>query len=177
MYSHGMESKRCPGCIEEKPIELFAKNRCNKDGRQTYCRVCLGKFNVLCAKKYREKNRPRLLAWHEKYRSENPAKFARYDYERRLRNHGWTPLEYEEQLRKQDGVCAICKLPESAKNKNGKFLNLACDHKHSCCDKKFGCTSCRRGLMCSRCNQGLYAVESVSGWLAAATEYLEKYGT
>lgn len=37
--------KHCPGCNEDKEIELFAKNKCRKDGRQPHCRACFARHH------------------------------------------------------------------------------------------------------------------------------------
>jgi len=34
-------NKRCPGCGEIKPLEKFSKNRTQRSGVQTYCKICI----------------------------------------------------------------------------------------------------------------------------------------
>ncbi len=57
-----------------------------------------------------------------------------------------TVEQYEDMLRKQNGVCAICKKPESKKYK-GKVTRLSVDHCHK--------TGMIRGLLCNNCNKAL----------------------
>ena len=55
---------------------------------------------------------------------------------------GITVEDYEQMHDSQDGVCKICKLPQS-----GRFKNLAVDHDHE--------TGEVRGLLCMTCNRNL----------------------
>src|SRR6185437_14192734 len=58
----------------------------------------------------------------------------------RCRKYGVTHDDYMEMLAKQNGVCAICNLPE----RSAKTAALSVDHDHS--------TGKVRGLLCVRCN-------------------------
>lgn len=58
------------------------------------------------------------------------------------RKYGITHEQYDELLKKQNGVCAICHEAETMKNKV-----LAVDHDHA--------TGIIRGLLCHRCNIGI----------------------
>lgn len=75
------------------------------------------------------------------------------------RRYGITLEEYEAMFAKQDGKCAIC---------NGVCptgRNLAVDHDHD--------TGKVRGLLCSRCNQGIGQLRNVAT-LQSAINYLEE---
>ena len=76
-----------------------------------------------------------------------------------------TKFMYLEMLEKQNGVCAICKLPP---NRNW----LAVDHDHACCPGIKTCGKCIRGLLCGSCNSFLGRVNDDSNSLIA---YLTKY--
>lgn len=65
---------------------------------------------------------------------------------RLLRVYGLTPEQYESMLRKQGGVCAICK------RGHGTILDV--DHCHK--------TGRIRGLLCRRCNTFLGLIEDAS---------------
>jgi hypothetical protein len=75
--------------------------------------------------------------------------------------------DYEEMYEIQAGLCAICKLPEKAKNPSGAIARLSIDHDHE--------TGEVRGLLCRGCNHILGAIEKKpEGWLRAAEEYLNE---
>lgn len=76
-----------------------------------------------------------------------------------LRAYRITQEEFEELLRRQDGVCAICKSGEPGGR--GRFV---VDHDHV--TKKI------RGLLCNWCNTGLGSFRDSSAYLKAAQEYL-----
>lgn len=52
--------------------------------------------------------------------------------------------DYEDILKKQNYVCALCKKTETAKSINGNIKRLSIDHKHG--------TSIVRDLLCQSCN-------------------------
>src|SRR5688572_7331654 len=77
------------------------------------------------------------------------------------RLYGITPEAYDEKFAAQDGVCAICK-SECATGRR-----LAVDHDHE--------TNAVRGLLCSRCNNGIGHFDDQLPLLEAAIEYLKSY--
>jgi len=64
----------------------------------------------------------------------------------KLAVYGLTHDQYQAMLQEQNGVCAICKRPPTAKKR------LAIDHDHDCCPAGGSCGKCVRGLLCFRCN-------------------------
>jgi len=75
------------------------------------------------------------------------------------RRYGITLEQYEAMLESQNGKCAICK---------GDCLtgrNLAVDHDHE--------TGKVRGLLCSKCNQGLGQLNNIE-LLQRAIDYLKE---
>jgi hypothetical protein len=76
----------------------------------------------------------------------------------------------------QDGVCAMCG--------RGNYPGpLFIDHDHVCCNKKWTCGKCVRGLLCSHCNTWLIDVELdrnrekyTEQWWANAVTYLTARG-
>ena len=62
------------------------------------------------------------------------------------REHKMTPEEYDIQFQKQNGVCAVCSLPE----KKRKRLSVDHDHQFDGTD-----TRLNRGLVCDSCNSSL----------------------
>lgn len=83
-------------------------------------------------------------------------RFARY---KNLKyQYGMTLEDYDEMVEKQSGCCAICS------DKPKKTLHVDHDHK----------TGDIRGLLCSKCNQGLGMLGDNKKGIAKALAYLEK---
>jgi hypothetical protein len=80
----------------------------------------------------------------------------------RLKKLGLTEDQYNELLRKQKGVCAVCKTRKPW-NKGGSD-QLCVDHCHK--------TGKIRGLLCGRCNKVLGAVKDSPKLLKALADYL-----
>lgn len=84
---------------------------------------------------------------------------------RRLReNYGITHEYYEELLRCQNGVCAICGNGHVGRNNASHF---AVDHDHS--------SGKIRGLLCSKCNMGIGYFGDDIAKLQNAIEYLRQW--
>jgi hypothetical protein len=67
----------------------------------------------------------------------------------------------------QEGLCAICGKPETAQGKHSVVKSLAVDHDHE--------TGEIRGLLCSRCNNGIGHFGDNVELMKKAIEYLEKH--
>lgn len=94
---------------------------------------------------------------------------ALYERKYRLAKYNLTPEQYDEILLEQNGVCAICKQPET--RKGARYLSI--DHDHSCCaGTENSCGKCIRGLLCHNCNRFLGTLESE--WATKAKNYLEE---
>ena len=75
---------------------------------------------------------------------------------------------YQEMLKEQGGVCAICCKPERATDKaSGKIKDLAIDHCHA--------TGEVRALLCSNCNRALGLFNDDPAMLAKARSYVLRY--
>jgi hypothetical protein len=98
------------------------------------------------------------------YAAMHPERIKKYDMKR---GYGLTAIQYNLMLDAQNGVCAICKQPETVCDSRGKVRDLAVDH----CHKKGGV----RKLLCTRCNQGLGQFRDNPEYLAAAIEYLNSH--
>jgi hypothetical protein len=97
----------------------------------------------------------------------------RYRRTEKIKAHGLSIEQYENILNSQGGVCAICKLPESAVNPYSKQpRNLSIDHDHSCCPGRHSCGKCVRGLLCHKCNSALGVIEAV-GSVKPFEDYLK----
>jgi hypothetical protein len=82
------------------------------------------------------------------------------------RYYGIDLAKYQEMLLEQNGVCGICKKPETSVV-NGKIKPLAVDHCHD--SEKI------RGLLCARCNQAIGLLNEDVNILSNAIEYLRKH--
>lgn len=118
-------TKVCPRCKEEKLVAKFYSDKSRKDSLSTDCKTC----RKLQAKKRRA--------------SEKGSRSIR---ESKLKDkYGITLDEYEKLLfDKQNGVCAICKQPETKRHITGAVYRLSVDHNHK--------NGLIRGLLCKRCN-------------------------
>ena len=124
-------------------------------------------------------NKQKRKEYRELWRKNNPDKVKAYskttaqrdpDRKRNLQlkyNFGITLEEYETLLQKQNGLCLICKQPETLPAKAGKIRNLAVDHCHK--------TNKIRGLLCGACNKGIGLLKDDPELLIKATEYLKSY--
>jgi len=72
--------------------------------------------------------------------------------------------EYIALLEKQNYVCAICELPETAAIR-GRTLALAVDHCHG--------TNRIRGLLCMQCNRAIGGLRHSKALFEKAIAYLE----
>jgi len=136
-----MQTKYCPQCQEIKSTVLFYRNSSNKQNCSAYCKVCQNKRTTLYVNANKEKMSPHL---------------RRYSLKKR---YGLSIEDYNTMLEKQNGVCAICKKPNST-NKH-----FAVDHCHS--TKKI------RGILCDNCNKGLGVYHDDTSILQNAILYLE----
>jgi hypothetical protein len=93
---------------------------------------------------------------------------AHYLKQRKWRAAGVDASRYQEMLREQGGVCAICHKPEKHRDGlSGKAKDLAVDHDHN--------TGAVRALLCSACNTALGLFCDDPALLNAAMAYLHKH--
>lgn len=102
-------------------------------------------------------------AYGREYRQQNPNLFRDSQLRQKF---GMTLTEYTQKLEEQNGVCAICKKPETA-IRSGKLLMLAVDHCHG--------SGKIRDLLCINCNQGLGSFKDDINVLQQAIDYLKKH--
>ncbi|MCX6998918.1 MAG: endonuclease VII domain-containing protein [Candidatus Sumerlaeota bacterium] len=79
--------------------------------------------------------------------------------------YGISEAEYEKQLAKQRGKCAICGKEFDFKNKNIDTIHI--DHCHT--------TGRLRGLLCGECNKGIGFFHDSPELLLAAINYLKNH--
>jgi hypothetical protein len=142
-------TKECPRCGEVKRASDFHRAAASKDGLQNWCKACKKQF---------------VYEW----RATNVERTRRPVYEANLRrNYGLTLAEYEALFTAQNGLCAICRNAETAKNREGTPRRLHVDQDHR--------TGQIRGLLCSACNSVLGYIEARPIRLAAAARYLRRW--
>lgn len=141
--------------------KLYAENP-KRRALQAKCQKRWNEKNAEWLKKYREE-------WRNVDRKKNPEKWRAKEHAWSLkRKYGVTVEWYDEQLRKQGGVCAICQRPETeAAKKTGRVWRLAVDHSHD--SKK------NRGLLCAKCNTSLHRIEKFPDWGIKAQRYLDSF--
>jgi hypothetical protein len=79
-----------------------------------------------------------------------------------------TPLQYDQMFEEQNGVCKVCKQPETRKrpwSKNGEINPLAVDHDHK--------TGEVRALLCSHCNTSLGKLDEDPVRIRALADYAD----
>jgi len=130
-----MKTKKCTKCGKVKSIEDFYLHSQTKDGYRTHCKNCMRRESRL--------NRRR----------------------RTIHEYGITEVDYEMMLKSQNGVCAICGLPEIVKQAD-KIQSLSIDHDHK--------TYRVRGLLCENCNHMLGKVKDNPEILEKGAEYLRR---
>lgn len=142
-----METKQCPSCGIEKPVDQFSRDKNRPDGRYPYCKVCTS------ARK-KEKR------YDKEWREANPDKVKTNRRTGLLRRYGLTEEDFNAMLAAQNGACAICKSTDP-QDRWGRFH---VDHCHT--------TGKVRGLLCSHCNTGLGKFYDNTETLAEAIRYL-----
>jgi len=144
------EKMKCSKCGEMKSGEALAKS-----GR---CKEC---HNVYM-RDWNSRNKDKISKQNKKYRLKYPNKFR----DSSLRTAFGIGLDgYNEMLKDQEFVCAICKGPETTKL-HGKIKNLAVDHCHE--------TGKVRGLLCAKCNTVLGTCGDNIQRLQSMISYLER---
>ena len=111
---------------------------------------------------FREKTRLRSLANYQRSK-QDPAWAERQVRQGVCRERGITMADYEQRLKDQDGVCAICHQPQRDRRK--KYL--AIDHCHT--------NGHVRGLLCTQCNTMLGNARDNPELLRNAALYLESH--
>jgi len=110
------------------------------------------------------KTKDGFIRYGREYRKANPGAFRGYGFKR---YYDIDLATYQRMFVEQNGVCAICQKPESAKSPAGDVKWLSVDHDHA--------TKAVRGLLCSGCNHTLGHAGDDSAVLRAAADYLDRF--
>jgi hypothetical protein len=115
--------KTCTKCGKWKPLTAFSPSKETLTGKTSICRLCHSNLYE---------------SWHKR----NRKLAAALRRTNRFKKLGIQDVNkwYEEQLKKQNGRCAICDLPAE----RSTYERLHVDHDHD--------TNKLRGLLCGRCN-------------------------
>jgi hypothetical protein len=145
--------------VPEKPESAQAK-RC--DSTKPW-----GKDNFYWKEKRvaSEDRKEYMRQWHRQARLANADYYMDIDLRKK---YGITLEWYRNTLAKQNNVCAICKQPETAVIR-GKVIAMPVDHDHK--------TGKARGLLCTKCNQGLGLFRDNKDILQVAIQYLDSFST
>jgi hypothetical protein len=168
------ELKTCSDCGLIKPRGLFPAAS-SRDGRKPYCKCCQGKrrkrlrqldqldthATKICKACGLEKSVKLFNRRGNCTGGYSPlCKECSNNNERmRFRKYGISAADYDEQLKRQNYRCAICRTDDSGKRR------FHVDHDHS--------TGIVRGLLCSNCNTGIGLLKDSPSTLRAAIEYIE----
>jgi hypothetical protein len=139
--------KKCTKCGETKPLDQFSNHIRHKDGKRFRCKVCE-------AIDQKDAKLKKLSQDYEGTRSKERANNLK-------RMFGMSLEAYDEKLKAQRGVCAIC----GGLCKSGK--RLAVDHDHT--------TGKIRDLLCGNCNGGLGKFLDNPELLLKAADYLKEH--
>jgi hypothetical protein len=140
--------QQCLKCGIPKSASEFPTESRRKSGRATWCKLCHNAYRKRYYPKRRE-NRPR------NYRKFWPEESIAACQKR-----------YDEMHVSQDGLCAICRKPETATDRKGVVKKLAVDHNHS--------SGQVRGLLCQRCNVAIALLQESADLFDAAKNYLDR---
>jgi hypothetical protein len=114
---------------------------------------------------YAAAHRAEQKAWRDAHKEERQT--AAKEYRLRVK-FGLSVQEYQRMLDAQDGVCAICREPETKMLPSGNIKALAVDHAHVP-----GLPV--RGLLCFNCNTGIGLLRERPDLLLAAVRYIEDF--
>lgn len=161
--------KRCTKCGIKKSLNKFSKDKSTKDGLQCCCKECRKKYNQM-RKTKTAKYRKEYYQTHKVESAEQSKRFDRSEKGKLLkrkhllkRGYGLTLEQYDEMIKEQDSICAIC----GSINSDGR--RLCVDHNHE--------TGKIRKLLCHCCNSLVgYAKEDII-ILRSTINYLENHKT
>jgi hypothetical protein len=176
----------CTKCGEVKPDSERKTDNRFKSGLSSQCKACAAK----AARRWQREHADHLRAYRrhryerdranrtpEQAAAESAARkawsAARPDYVRAQRReylYHVTDEWYQATLARQNGRCAICGAGPDVQERP-----FAVDHDHACCPKTPTCGKCNRGLLCTKCNTAISALDKHADWVYRALAYLAPY--
>ena len=139
--------KQCTVCKETKELDQFYNVKSTKDGKGYRCKECDNKAR-------------------QKWSANNPERSHLSQRQRNLKHRFGVDLEwYEEQFKKQNYSCAICKTKTNKTVGDRQFWNFSVDHCHD--------SGKIRGILCNNCNRALGLFQDNPELLKKAASYVE----
>lgn len=146
--------KHCGICNKTRPLACFGGDKNKRNRLQSNCKECRKN------KERERRNNPEVKKKIKEYKQKPENKRRTKDLALK-RIFGLTIEQYDVMLKDQNNCCYICEGKEKTKR------SLAVDHCHK--------TGKVRGLLCTKCNQGIGHLNDNIEYLKKAIEYLEKY--
>jgi len=147
-----MVHKACTKCLENLPLDCFAKNSKGKFGHKSVCKSCSNKEQ---------------RALTNRRKKEDLEKWRQFRWEKHIKSaYGLTSEAYWSMAKNQDYGCAICDTKDNFVAQNPERLFV--DHCHN--------TGKVRGLLCYHCNTFLGLSKDDISILKRAINYLETNG-
>lgn len=173
--------KQCTKCHKTKPYSDFHKKKQIGDGYAYHCKECVREYDQKRIDTFRvlpKKTNGNLIhcrkceQYLDKSKFWNNLTYCRdcsklVGHAGNLKRFGLTVENYIDLERSQNGLCKVCKKPETQKRR------LSVDHDHSCCPGPNSCGKCIRGLLCFRCNAVLGQINDSKEILTSMVNYLE----
>ncbi len=145
---------KCKRCDFFQPRDNFY-SRLDKEAR---CKKCVSELRKIAY----AKDPLKVIHRVRRYSAENPEKIR----DTKLKQTYDINLEkWNELYKRQNGVCAICKQPETTIWR-GKRVNLAVDHCHETLEV--------RGLLCIRCNRAMGLMKENVSWILSMADFIVK---
>lgn len=139
-----MQNKYCPRCKVTKQILEFYRDEGRKDKVYSYCKAC---------------SKQRAIIFRKKMHADGKG-YKHFRNRKLIERYGITLVQYNEILKNQNGVCAVCK-----GTCTGRARNLHLDHCHT--------TGKVRGILCNYCNLAIGSARDNPKILRALATYLE----
>lgn len=156
---------KCCRCQQYKPKTDFYIRSDKKRGYHYKCKKCEKAYAATPHAKALLKKRCK--KYNDKLRDENPKKYYKRSRQSRLYRYGLTENDYQDLLKKQNGVCAICgRESNGRKSKFDDTIKLHVDHDHA--------TGKVRGLLCTKCNMAIGGFDENISIIKKAIQYLEE---
>lgn len=165
----------CTKCKQLKPLDEYYPRPDGVQSRRPTCKACdtvsnlkrrTGKPHGPVPRFTVKERQERDQECKKNYKKTKAGKISAVRSQRiiDLKKFDLTPEDYDRMHIEQNGVCAMCKQPETC-TRNGKVKRLAVDH-----DRK---TDIVRGLLCMRCNILLGWLEKIeeTGFIIEANIY------
>jgi hypothetical protein len=173
-YWYLWASRKAKGqlCDEWLNTDNFARSIHPRPKNHTLCRLDpkkpFGPDNFVWRPKVKRIAGESMTDYAFRLRVEQLSRFPDFERDRQLMKcFGITQDQYDQMLKAQNGVCAICKRPETSKGRTNKIKCLSVDHCHE--------TGKIRGLLCFFCNTGMGKLGDSIERIEAVLHYLKKH--